>query len=196
MSCTIAPLQHHVENMSFWLSWTIITIWLSKLNHGAYIRQAASVPSISNTNGSVSLEIPPRFPDCFPPAPFGSKLADTRDCLNAIMSLPTTGLRGEFHSDEDRASDQFKLPVTRTYNHCVVTVSIRKGLHDECSWNTISNVAGQLASTCSAGYFPNGKSGGKAFTGDLAWIQIIMGNKAYPLEAQDTTGQQQQSATS
>lgn len=115
--------------------------------------------------------------DCYPAQIYRSRLAETRDCLRAVMYLPTDDEAGVFHVSGPY--NHFLLPVTRIFETCNATVSITGGLEDYSSWTTISNVAAQLVATCSVGYFPTGKSGGVTGLGRDGFIRISIEKVGY-----------------
>ena len=143
--------------------------------------------SKNQSSGVGPLGVPPVYPECFPPELFKSRLADSRDCLRSVMMLPTSGDSGTFRNGRIIPtipdSDQFLLPLSRVHGQCNVTVSIAESVSDECSWGTISNVANQLAQTCSKGYYPNGKSGGVTYTGREKYIRVSMGHVGFILDS-------------
>jgi hypothetical protein len=130
----------------------------------------------SNTNNHLSLPInDPRPAVCFEPSLFSAQLAQTYDCLDAIMKLPISSQEGDFYSDPHQVThNPFNLPVSKTHGSCNATVSIRAGKRDKSSWISVSVGANQLAQRCSVGYYPRGKSGGVMYTGSDSLIQIVL----------------------
>lgn len=117
----------------------------------------------------------PRPAVCFEASIFSAQLAQTYDCLDAIMKLPISSEPGEFYSDPRQVThNPFNLPVSKTHGTCNATVNIREGYRDKSSWISVSVGANQLAQRCSVGYYPRGKSGGIMYTGDDSYIQIVL----------------------
>lgn len=170
---------------SQYLSFVVMALLLGPA-FTALVPPVATADLANKTGSLVALGVGEEYPECFPPALFSSRLAESRDCLHAVMMLPTIDDIGFFNSDGARP-DQFVLPLTKIYRTCNVTVSIAHGVVDECSWSTISNVAGQLVQTCSAGYYPNGKSGGITVVGKSSHIRLAMGKIGHDLGALDMT---------
>jgi len=92
----------------------------------ASVLPVATADLANKTGSLVALGVGEEYPECFPPALFSSRLAESRDCLHAVMMLPTIDDIGLFNSDGARP-DQFVLPLTKIYRTCNVTVSI-------CAW--------------------------------------------------------------
>lgn len=112
---------------------------------------------------------------CFGPSLFSGQLAQTYDCLDAIMKLPISSEQGIFHSDPQQVThDPYNLPVSKTHGSCNATVTIREGKRDKSSWISVSVVANQLTQRCSAGYYPRGKSGGFIYTGEDGYLRILL----------------------
>ena len=132
-------------------------------------------PQASNQSIQLSSLVSPDYPECYPTALIKSRKADSRECLRAVMMLPTTDESGFFNSDHLGKIDQFLLPVTKISGSCNVTISIPHGLMDESSWSTISSVADQLNTVCSSGYYPNSQSGGVTVTGRNGHIRVTLG---------------------
>lgn len=130
----------------------------------------------NGTNHDLSLPIgDPRPAICFEASLFSGQLAQTYDCLDAIMKLPVSSEPGEFHSDPRQVThDPYNLPVSKTHGSCNATVDIRAGKRDRSSWISVSVGANQLAQRCSVGYYPRGKSGGVMYTGDDSYIRIVL----------------------
>ena len=110
--------------------------------------------------------------DCFPPAPWGSRQADVRDCLYAGLLLPEGSQPGVFH--EFGRKDEYALPLVTRHNTCMVTVSMSAGNQDFSSWTRISQVANQLTMVCAVGQFPLGRTGGITYIGTLGNIRVTV----------------------
>lgn len=106
---------------------------------------------------------------CHPSTIFGSRLADTRDCLQAALLLPDGADPGLFHTGHT-PSDDFELPVAETYGSCVATVVV-SGV-DRSSWDHISWIAAQMIAICSTGQFPQGQTGGITYAGSKGKIRV------------------------
>lgn len=100
---------------------------------------------------------------CWPPERRGSRLAATRDCLQAALLLPDGSDAGNFHNGNP--ADGFKLPVVMPYDSCVATVSLPNGVQDRSSWDHVSYVASQMAAICAIGQYPVGQTGGVTTAG-------------------------------
>ncbi|KAL6717252.1 hypothetical protein ACLMJK_005167 [Lecanora helva] len=174
----------------------IVFCVLFHTSNSAYIGPATLMQPANLGNGALPLQVIGQYPECFPVAIIGSRLAESRDCLIAVMMLPTSDDSGEFHSDSRATPNQFFLPLSKIHGTCNVTVSIEQGLRDQCSWSTISMVADQLARACSAGYYPNGKSGGITVAGKRSQIRISMGKIGHILSELNTTTSSGSNATS
>ena len=174
----------------------VVTTLTVNFARSALILPVATTQLINQTSEYVPFEVGDgeKWPECFPPALIGSRLAESRDCLLASMMLSTADDSGFFNSNGD-IPDQFLLPVTKVHGTCNVTVSIDKGITDQCSWSTIENVASQLVQACSAGYYPNGKSGGITRVGRRGQIRVAMGKIGQILSIQNTTGSSEDSST-
>lgn len=161
--------------------------------YSAYTQPAATMQSANQGSEYVPLQVLDQYPKCFDVG-WRSQQAESRDCLRAIMMLPTTDDSGEFNSDSG-IPNQFLLPVTKVHKTCNVTISILHGLRDECSWTTIAGVAGRLVQTCSSGYYPNGNSGGYTYVGRKSHIRVVMGRVGLILSENNTTDSSGGSAT-
>ena len=110
--------------------------------------------------------------DCFPPALRGSRQANIRDCLYAVVLLPEGSDPGHFH--DLGLNGEYALPVVARHSSCMVTVSMSGGNQDYSSWTRISQVASQLTMVCAVGQFPLGRTGGVTFIGTLGKIRVTV----------------------
>ncbi|KAL9069449.1 MAG: hypothetical protein Q9161_005500 [Pseudevernia consocians] len=109
---------------------------------------------------------------CYQPTIRGSRLAATRDCLQAALLLPDGSDAGYFHvgiPDND-----FRLPMVKNYGSCLATVSLTEAPQDRSSWDHISYVASQMAAICSVGQYPFGQTGGVTSAGYLNSIRVTL----------------------
>ena len=109
---------------------------------------------------------------CYRPTMRGSRLAATRDCLQAALLLPDGSDPGDFH--EGNPYNDFQLPVLTTYGSCAATVSLTGGAQDRSSWDHISYVASQMAAICSVGQYPVGQTGGVTSAGYSNKIRVTL----------------------
>lgn len=109
---------------------------------------------------------------CYPPTIRGSRLAATRDCLQAALLLPDGSDPVYFHSGNP--DDDLRLPVVKTYDSCLATVSLLGAARDRSSWDHISYVASQMAAICSVGQYPIGQTGGVTLAGYGNHIRITL----------------------
>lgn len=109
---------------------------------------------------------------CFRALIFDSRLADTRSCLQAAISLPSGADPGVFHNGG--VDDGYRLPKVKIHGPCVATVSIRGAGVDRSSWDRISHVAGQIAAICSNGRYPRGTTGGVKYAGFGGSIRVAL----------------------
>ena len=163
--------------------------------YSAYIQPATTMQLANESSQIVPLQVTEEYPKCFEVALIRSRMADSRDCQRAVMMLPTTDDSGDFNSDSG-TPNQFLLPVSKIYKSCNVTVSMDRGLQDQCSWSTIESMAFQLVQTCSAGYYPDGVSGGINFVGKRGHIRVAMGKIGYILTEINVTASSGGIATS
>ena len=109
---------------------------------------------------------------CWPSSFRGSRLADTRDCLQAALLLPDGSDPGDFHNGNP--VNDFKLPVAATHESCTATVSLPQGARDRSSWDHISYVASQMGVICSKGQYPIGQTGGVTNVGTRNSIRVTL----------------------
>ena len=110
--------------------------------------------------------------NCWPSSLRGSRLADTRDCLQAALLLPEGSDPGDFHNGNP--VNDFSLPLARTHQSCTATVSLTQGARDRSSWDHISYVASQMAVICSKGQYPVGQTGGVTNIGTRGSIRVSL----------------------
>ena len=110
--------------------------------------------------------------NCWPSSLRGSRLADTRDCLQAALLLPDGSDPGDFHLGNPM--NDFHLPVVVTHQSCTATVSLSPGTRDRSSWDHISYVASQMGAICSIGQYPIGKTGGVTNAGTRNSIRVSL----------------------
>ena len=110
--------------------------------------------------------------NCWPSSLRGSRLADTRDCLQAALLLPDGSDPGDFHNGNP--VNDFKLPVAKTHQSCTATVSLPQGARDRSSWDHISYVASQMGAICSIGQYPIGQTGGVTNVGTRNSIRVTL----------------------
>lgn len=110
--------------------------------------------------------------NCYPPTIRGSRLAATRDRLQAALLLPDGSDAGYFHNGNP--DNDFRLPVIKTYDSCVAIVSLTQASPDRSSWDHISYVASQMAAICSVGQYPVGQTGGVTSAGYQNHIRVSL----------------------
>ncbi len=90
-----------------------------------------------------------------------------KDCERAFRKLPQSGVRGKFH--QTGKDDLYKLPVSRLYNTCRVTVSLLpEAQQDESLWVEIVFMSEVLNDLCVDGR----NYGGYILTGQNESIKI------------------------
>lgn len=110
--------------------------------------------------------------NCWPSSLRGSRLADTRDCLQAALLLPDGSDPGDFHNGNP--VNDFRLPVAVTHESCTATVSLPQGARDRSSWDHISYVASQMGVICNKGQYPIGQTGGVTNVGTGNSIRVTL----------------------
>lgn len=111
---------------------------------------------------------------CWKATVLDSRLADTKSCLQAAVSLPEGPDPGTFHNGG--ADDGFKLPKVKVVGQCVITVSLNRGKQDRSTWDHIAFVASQIAAICSNGQYPRGTTGGVKYAGSHGDIRVTLEN--------------------
>lgn len=115
-----------------------------------------------------------------------SRLADTKSCLQAALSLPDWPDTGTFHNNGE--DDGFKLPKVKRFGQCMITVSLKGNSQDRSTWDHIQLVTSQIAPICSNGQFPRGSTGGVKYAGVNGDIRITVENvKSLRLGASNDT---------
>ena len=108
--------------------------------------------------------------NCWPASLRGSRLASTRDCLQAALLVPDGADSGVFH--QGNPPDIYRLPIAEKYQTCQVIVSMAGTNFDKTSWDHISYSASQMIAICSTGQYPLGQSGGVMYVGSRNLIRI------------------------
>lgn len=145
-------MRHHIYDV--FLSTTILFIIFAN----TLPTLSLNVTDLTSTFTAVKTGV-----KCWPPERRGSRLAATRDCLQAALLLPDGSDPGNFHNGNP--DDEFKLPIVSPYESCVATVSVPNGVRDRSSWDHISYVASQMAVICVVGQYPFGQTGGVTTAG-------------------------------
>ncbi|KAG8533442.1 uncharacterized protein KY384_002225 [Bacidia gigantensis] len=118
--------------------------------------------------------------ECFPGKLYKTKRARTRDCLGAIMSLPSGHEVGQFHTGG--VQDDHELPVKvhapkgeiPQTQICLITVDIGIGETDESTWLVVTNRVKLLIDACAVGMYLEGRTGGTTTTGKYGRINITV----------------------
>ena len=153
--------------------------------------RASTAPPTTQENRTAEYMTPGRYDtvtQCFYQSP---KLAKTRDCLYAVLLLPTYDDAGFFNSDQQSQPSKpnnKRLPHQVIFGSCNLTISIPEDYHIQCSWGTTLTMAGHLNQLCSVGPFPQGQSGGVTWVGDPKKIRISMGKVGTVLTGENSIG--------
>ena len=164
------PLQDRAAGASFESMKTLSKCLLIATTALLFIHTRAW-PSLHRTNTKHDANINAAV-NCFEPGFFGTRQANTRDCIHAALSLPEGSMPGLFH--HLGPDDGYDLPYMDSYESCMVTVSINSGQQDLSTWHRISHVASQIASACSIGAYPQGLTGGNVRVGEAGLIQVTV----------------------
>lgn len=123
---------------------------------------------------------------CWKATVLDSRLADTKSCLQAALSLPDWPNIGTFHNNGEE--DGFRLPKVKRFGQCMITVSLKGTSQDRSTWDHIQLVASQIAPICSNGQFPRGSTGGVKYAGVNGDIRVTVENvKALSLGVSNDT---------
>ena len=150
----------------------IISIVLSTIITLASHAIALTTLSLNTTDLNSTLAAIKTAVNCWPSSMRGSRLADTRDCLQAALLLPDGSDPGDFHNGNP--VNDFRLPVAVTHETCMATVSLPQGAWDRSSWDHISYVASQMGAICSHGSYPVGRTGGVTNVGIRNSIRVTL----------------------
>ena len=157
----------------FFATLCLTRIHAAIIQNGIYVNGNITEPpvytsSTNNTNSS-STALTARV-NCYYPTFFDSRVAASRDCLQAIELLPDVMTPGYFHYGGP--PDGFELPAMEHHGTCMIILSLDDGQPDLSSWSMISHVASQLIEICSIGLFPRGYTGGWMKLGERGAIRI------------------------
>ena len=122
--------------------------------------------------------------NCFPKSsPFARQRPSFSDCGGALRYLPSNHIIGSFHTGGD--DNQFKLPITKAYETCSVTVELPNlGIEETGTWLGVGAAAMQLNMVC----VNNKYIGGWTTAGNHERIRITLDYaKALEVEANVTT---------
>ena len=150
----------------------IISILLSSIIAFASHANALPTLSLNLTDLDSTFAVVKTGVNCWPSSLRGSRLADTRDCLQAALLLPDGSDPGDFHNGNP--INDFSLPIVRTHQSCTATVSLPPGARDRSSWDHISYVASQMGAICSHGQYPIGQTGGVTYAGTRNSIRLSL----------------------
>ena len=150
----------------------IISILLSTIIVFASHANALPTVSLNLTDLDSTFAVVKTGVTCWPSSLRGSRLTDTRDCLQAALLLPDGSDPGDFHNGNP--INDFSLPLARTHQSCTATVSLSHGIRDRSSWDHISYVASQMAAICCKGQYPVGQTGGVTYAGTQNAIRVSL----------------------
>ena len=146
------------------------SIFLSTMVLSASYANPLPTLSINSTDLDGTLTAIKTGVNCWPSSFRASRLAATRDCLQAALLLPDGPDPGDFHNG--RPDNGFSLPLSRTFESCTAIVSLINQPVDRSSWDHISYVASTMAAVCSKGQYPIGQTGGVTTVGVRNSIRV------------------------
>ena len=133
---------------------------------------ALSTLIVNSTDSNIPLAAVKTGVNCWPSVIRGSRLAATKDCLQAALLLPEGSDAGEFRNGNP--IEEYRLPLVRKFETCAASVSLEAGSWDRSSWDHISYVASQMALICVQGQYPSGQTGGVTYLGSRNLIRLSL----------------------